>query len=195
MWVSTDGAARSLDVRGCAKDPALTAAAGNVDYDDLYRQHCARVLRLCRLLLSDLHEAEEVTQEVFLKLLREYRIDTRGIQWGPWLTRVAVNACRDRRRSGWWKWWRERHEEFEDESLPGKGLTPEDEVLNQEKRRRIWMSFRTLSARQQEVFVLRHVEGWSTEEVADTLGLSAGSIKRHLFRAVRQMRRSLGGPL
>jgi len=173
----------------------LTAVADNrEDYDDLYRLHHPRVLRLCRLLLSDPDEAEEVSQDVFVKLLKEHRIDTRGIQWGPWLTRVAVNACRDRRRSGWWKWWRERHQEFAEADLPGRELTPEDEVLNQEKRRRIWLSFRGLSARQQEVFVLRHVEGWSTDEVAETLGLSTGSIKRHLFRAVQQMRRTLGGP-
>ncbi len=44
-----------------------------VDYDDLYRAHHARVLRLCRLLLSDPHEADDVSQEVFLKLLRQQR--------------------------------------------------------------------------------------------------------------------------
>jgi RNA polymerase sigma-70 factor (ECF subfamily) len=172
-------------LKAVADDPA--------EYDALYRLHHPRVLRLCRLLLSDPHEAEEVTQEVFLKLLREQRIDQRGITWGPWLTRVAVNACRDRRRSGWWKWWRERHAEYEEADLPGRGPTPEDAVLSQEQRRRIWLSFRVLSPRQQEVFVLRHVEGWSTEEVAESLGVSTGSIKRHLFRAVQQMRRALGG--
>ena len=42
--------------------------------------------------------------------------------------------------------------------------------------------------------MLRHVEGWSTQEVADALGVETGSVKRHLFRAVRRLRVSLGEP-
>lgn len=162
-------------------------------YEGLYRAHCARVIWLCRLLLADSHEAEEVAQEVFLKLFREYQAQGRPMAWGPWLTRVTLNACRDRRRSGWWKWWRERSEEFREEDFSSSGLTPEEEVLSREERERIWRFFRELSPRQKEVFVLRHLEGRSTEEVAETLGLTAGSVKRHLFRAIRHLRKALGG--
>lgn len=162
-------------------------------YEGLYRAHYARVVRLCHLLLADPYEAEEVGQEVFLKLFREYQAQNRLMAWGPWLTRVTINACRDRQRSGWWKWWRKYSEEFQEVGYPSNGLTPEEEILSREKRWRIWHSFRELSPRQQEVFVLRHLEGWSTEEVAETLGLTAGSVKRHLFRAVRQLRKVLGG--
>jgi RNA polymerase sigma-70 factor (ECF subfamily) len=49
---------------------------------------------------------------------------------------------------------------------------------------------RELSARQREVFVLREIEGWSTEEVASTLGVSDGTVKRHLFRALLHLRRA-----
>jgi len=174
------------------EDERVKAAADDpVDYDELYRTHYARVLRLCRLLLSDPHEADDVTQDIFLKLLRAYQVDDRDLAWGPWLTRVTVNACRDRRRSGWWKWWRERHQEFVEADLPGRSLTPEQEALHSETRREVWRSFQELSARQQEVFILRQLEGWSTDEVAQTLGVSPGSIKRHLYRAVHHMRKSV----
>jgi RNA polymerase sigma-70 factor, ECF subfamily len=73
-------------------------------YDDLYRVHYPRVVRLCGLLLADPHEAEDVAQEVFVKLLQAARTEARTMAWEPWLTRVTVNACHDRRRSGWWKW-------------------------------------------------------------------------------------------
>lgn len=76
---------------------------------------------------------------------------------------------------------------------PSPDRTPEEEAISKEERGRIWLSFRQLSPRQKEVFVLRHLEGWSTEEVAETLGLTAGSVKRHLFRAVHHLRKSLGG--
>ena len=176
------------------KDASVKAAADQgADYDQLYRTHHARVLRLCQLLLSDPHEAEEVAQEVFLKLFRAHPGDGQVLSWGSWLTKVAINACRDRRRSGWWKWWRERHVEFVETGFSTDLPTPEEAAVSNERRREIWNSFRELSTRQQEVFALRYVEGWSTEEVAATLGLSTGSIKRHLYRAVHHLRTALRG--
>ena len=85
--------------------------------------------------------------------------------------------------------------ELHDIQLSSGGPTPEETTVNREERERIWHFFRHLSLRQQEVFVLRYVEGWSGEEVAKILGLTSGSVKRHLFRAVHQMRKSLGGRL
>ena len=58
---------------------------------------------------------------------------------------------------------------------------------------RLWQAFQALPARQREVFALRYVEGWSTAAVAEALGLTVGSVKRHLFRAVRRLRQTLGG--
>src|SRR4029077_16841894 len=69
---------------------------------------------------------------------------------------------------------------------------PSEALVSEETRRRIWAAFRELPRRQQEVFVLRYIDDQSTPDVAQTLGLSAGSVKRHLFRAVRHMRRTLG---
>ena len=163
------------------------------DYEQLYYTHRARVLRLCHLLLGDADEALEVSQEVFLKLHTALASDGAPIKWGPWLRVVAVNACRDRRRSRWWRWGR-TSETFDDEQFAGTTLTPEQSAINRETRQRIWQTFRTLSERQREVFALRHLEGWSTEEVADTLGMSTGSVKQHLFRAVQHMRSALGEP-
>ena len=70
--------------------------------------------------------------------------------------------------------------------------SPVEAAIGEETRRRIWLAFRGLPGRQREVFVLRHVEEWSTEEVASALGLSPGSVKRHLFRAIRRLRQTLG---
>jgi RNA polymerase sigma-70 factor (ECF subfamily) len=161
------------------------------DYEQIYHAHRLRVLRLCHLLLGDADEAQEVSQEVFLKLHRALTGDGAPIKWGPWLKTVAVNACRDRRRTRWWRWGR-TSEVFIDELHAGNALTPEQSALSRETRDRIWRAFQTLSTRQREVFALRHLEGWSTDEVADTLRMSTGSVKRHLFRAVQHMRSALG---
>jgi RNA polymerase sigma-70 factor (ECF subfamily) len=167
-------------------------------YEELYRLHYLRVVRLCRLLLADPHEAEDVAQEVFVKLLQASKTETRAMAWEPWLTRVTVNACRDRRRSGWWKWWRAPWHTADADvpsvlDHPSPGPTPEEEALSREVRGRIWQVFRELPSRQQEVFALRYLEGWSTDAVAEALGLSVGSVKQHLFRAVHRLRAVIGG--
>jgi RNA polymerase sigma-70 factor (ECF subfamily) len=66
-------------------------------------------------------------------------------------------------------------------------------AISNETRRQIWQVFRRLPDRQREVFVLRHLEGWTGPEIATSLGLSPGSVKRHLFRAVHRLRAALGG--
>jgi RNA polymerase sigma-70 factor (ECF subfamily) len=168
---------------------SLTAPSG---CEELCRTHYSRVFQLCRLLLVDRHEAEEVAQEVFLKLVKECQSHSQILSWEAWLTRVAINACRDRRRSAWWKWWREEHVEFQEAEFPSNRLTPEQQVLSREQQERIWRLFCALSSRQREVFVLRRLEGLSSEEVAQVLGLTSGSVKRHLFHAIRHLRKGLG---
>ena len=116
-------------------------------YEGLADAHYGRLRRLCALLLGDREEANEVVQEVFLKAWTLRNGAGAPNDWGAWLTRVAVNGCRDRRRVGWWPRFR-RSDRVED--LP-------------------------------------------TAQVAATLGVSEGSVKRHLFRAIHRLRQTLGG--
>jgi RNA polymerase sigma factor (sigma-70 family) len=165
---------------------------GHPSFDQLYGRHAGSVVRLCRLLLRDPQEAQDVSQEIFVKLFKEHRNHTVA-EWDRWLRRVTINACRDRRRSAWWRLWRTgTSEPLEENRIAGREATPEQTVMRLETRRELWSAFRRLSTRQREVFALRHVEGLSTTEVAETLGVTEGSAKRHLFRAVRQLRVVLG---
>jgi RNA polymerase sigma-70 factor (ECF subfamily) len=151
------------------------------------------VLRLCRLLLQDPDEAEDACQDVLAKLLARGGVDLASPFLDRWLARVTVNACRDRRRSGWWRWWRMRGRDVDELVLTASDPTPEEAVVALETRREIWRAFQALSVRQQEVFALRHVHGLSTAEVASTLGVTDGSAKRHLHRAVHRLRAALEG--
>jgi RNA polymerase sigma-70 factor (ECF subfamily) len=160
-------------------------------FEGLYKAHYLKVQRLCRMLLRDTAEAEETGQEVFLKMFKQYQTASWPNDWSAWLTRVTVNACHDRRKSAWWKWWRSSNGEVQLAEYPSSARTPEQEALGREQQIHIWRAFRELSGRQQEVFVLRYLEGWSTEEVAKTLAISEGSVKNHLFRAVHNLRDAL----
>jgi RNA polymerase sigma factor (sigma-70 family) len=154
--------------------------------------HYGRLRRLCRLVLGDPQEAEDVVQEVFLKAHEAERLGRAPMDWGAWLTRVAVNACRDRRRAGGWMRFRFRSSPVDDLPLVADTPAPGDVAVSEDTRRRIWAAFRALPRRQREVFALRHIEEQTTADVAQALGLSPGSVKRHLYRAVRQLRRALG---
>lgn len=169
-----------------------TAVATMTHSDDLHRAHRQRIARLCQVLLADPDEAADASQEVFAKLCQAVATETRPMDWSAWLTRVAVNACRDRRRSGWWRWWRERGVGLDQAELRGLVRTPEDEVIGRETQLRVWHAVCALPPRQREVFALRQIDGRSTDEVAALLGISAGSVKQHLFRAVHTLRRAMG---
>ena len=84
--------------------------------------------------------------------------------------------------------------ELDPNETPGSGATPEQEAVRREEHGRVWAVLRRLPARQREVFVLRHLEGFTTNDVAALLGIASGSVKRHLFRAVHALRRALGEP-
>jgi RNA polymerase sigma-70 factor, ECF subfamily len=154
--------------------------------------HYGRLRRLCRLLLGDPQEAEDVVQEVFLKAHEVEQLGRAPMDWAAWLTRVAVNACRDRRRAGGWMRFRLRSRRIDDLPLVTDTPGPDDVAVSEDTRRRIWAAFRGLPRRQQEVFALRYIEERATTDVAAALGLSPGSVKRHLYRAVRHLRRALG---
>ena len=160
--------------------------------DTIVIAHYGRLRRLCRLMLGDPQEAEDVVQEVFLKAHEAERLGRAPMDWGAWLTRVAVNACRDRRRAGGWMRFRLRSTHIDDLPLVANTQAPSDAAVGEDTRRRIWVAFRALPRRQQEVFALRHIEEQSTTDVALALGLSQGSVKRHLYRAMRHLRRALG---
>ena len=173
-------------------DVVRLAVASMPSYEELHRAHRSRIARLCRAILADPDEAADAVQDVFTKLHQAIRTETRPMDWSAWLTRVTVNACRDRRRSGWWRWWRERGVAFDDGRFPARARSPEDELAGRETAQRVWAVVRGLPARQREVFALRQLDGLSTDEVADLLGISTGSVKQHLFRAVHALRRAIG---
>ena len=158
--------------------------------DSLVREHRERIVRLCRLLLPDRDEAEDAAQETMMKLVREIRAGNVPRSAPAWLATVAIHTCRDRRRSRWWRWWQGSGEEMAE--IAGAAPTPEAAVLARAGERRIFAAFRALSARQREVFLLRHVEGLTTTETAEALALDVGTVKRHLFRAVAKLRVELG---
>jgi RNA polymerase sigma factor (sigma-70 family) len=105
-----------------------TGSTPAVDHERIYRAHKARILNLCRLLLRDSDQAEDVAQEVFLRAFERIGSQETPKVWEAWLVRVAVNACRDRQRSAWWK--SRRRPGDLDELAPWLSLSSEEQARN-----------------------------------------------------------------
>ena len=170
----------------------MTAREGSVEgrpsYEELFDAHAQRLHRLCRLLLKDHQEAEEVVQEVFLRLHKAQEQGPAPDSPGAWLTRVAANLCHDRNRAGWWPRWRHLTDRIEDVALAAREPSPEHAAIQKETLRRIWSAFHRLSDRQREVFVLRYVENLPYEEIAPLRGVTVDAA-RHLAHRARAVLR------
>lgn len=149
--------------------------------------------RMCR---SD-EDAKDILQETFLAAVRSVR-DFRGEgKLTTWLFRIAANACRKLHRRG--KFEPRRHlslEEFipsEDEKalLASAGETPEAVLLRADLREVLEAGIVSLSPPYRAVLILRDLEGLSTEETADALGLTTVTVKVRLHRARLALRRRL----
>ena len=78
------------------------------------------------------------------------------------------------------------------EWMPDNGASPEARTLQKERVAAIWRATRNLSERQRTIFILRFVEDMDVLEIADATGLSEGTVKVHLFRALQAVRRRIG---
>lgn len=173
--------------------------AGDVAaFEGLVAAHQKRVFRIALRLLGDVEEAACATQDCFLRAFGALpRCPKAAAEQERWLARLATNLCLDRLRSRKWRWWRRRlgleskEAGAEVTALASPLRSPEREILARELADRLTRALDRLSPRQRAVFVLRHYEGCSQEEIAQQLSLNIGAVKAHLSRALVKLRREL----
>jgi RNA polymerase sigma-70 factor (ECF subfamily) len=156
-----------------------------------------RIYVLCLRLLRDRHEADSVTQDVFLEAYRAMAKPSGQQIREPakWLTRVAFNMCYDRLRSKRWRFWQRNSSSADGETIlqlvPAPDLNQEDAAAAHDIRRRVEAALQRLSTRQRAVFILRHEEDRSLEDIAGITGLDVGTVKAHMARAIKKLREEL----
>jgi RNA polymerase sigma-70 factor, ECF subfamily len=174
------GVPRELD-----DDVALAASGDPSAFERLYRTHVARIHGLARRMLGS-GEADEVTQDIFVRTWQKLDQFRGESAFGTWLHRLAVNVVIERRRS--FAIHRERISD--DESALYFATAPQ-------ARTDLAMDFDTaieqLPAGAREILVLHDVEGYKHREIAAMLGITTGTSKRQLHRARMLMRQHLGG--
>jgi RNA polymerase sigma-70 factor (ECF subfamily) len=165
---------------GPAEGSEETAAkAGDLAaFDRLMRQYERLVLVTALRLLGDLEDAQDASQEVFLRLYRNLNKVGASGDLSGWLYRVTVNVCHDARRK------RQLSGPVEDaDELPALTTDPQRAAVETERRRALEMSLRMLSEKERAVLVLRDLEGLSTEEVARALGTTEATVRSQLSKA------------
>ena len=174
--------------------------------DDAAAQEFARVVerhrpQIFRFLLSstrDVDLAETLTQECFLKAHRNWGSFRGESSAMTWLMRIAINLQKDHWRNRRMQFWRQTRSNAVDvdeasEWLPSGERTAEQKLLAREKVGQVWKAVEGLSERQRTVFLLRYVEEQELNEIATATGLSEGTVKAHLSRALAKVRTQLGG--
>ena len=165
-------------------DDAALAAAGDVAaFERLYREHVARIHSLARRLIGP-DDADEVTQDVFVRVWEKLSTFRGEAAFGTWLHRVAINLILGRRK----KLGIRRDRFVEGEKVLEKLRSNPGEV---ETRVDFETAIEYLPDGAREVFVLHDVEGYKHEEIANTLGISAGTSKSQLHRARMILREHL----
>lgn len=161
------------------------AAAGDQDaFERLYRGHVGRVYSLA-LRLAGPAEADDLTQEVFIRAWSKLGTFKGEAQFGTWLHRLAVNHILSRR--GVLRRWEDRH--ATGDSLLGRLLAPRRQAAGE--RLDLEGALELLPRRARQVFVLYDVEGYGHGEIAEALGVSVGTSKSQLHRARMLLRERL----
>ena len=155
------------------------AKAGNLAaFEALMRQYERMVLVTALRLLGNLEDAQDASQEVFLRLYRNLKKVEAATNFSGWLYRVTVNVCYDMGRK--------RVAVVPVEDLPelvAAGENPQESVTGAERRRVLQLSLRQLSAKERAALVLRDLEGLSTGEVARALGSTEATVRSHISKA------------
>jgi RNA polymerase sigma-70 factor (ECF subfamily) len=183
---------------GGAGDRELMArlAAGDREaLAPLMERHYRRLYRIALSYLRQPDDALDVVQEVFVKAYQSASRWDGSAEAGPWLARITVNLSIDR-----WRRNRRRAQTFTPlaesdrvATLADLGPAPDRRVQGREAGERVAAALRGLPERQRAVVVLRHYQDMSLEEIAGTLGMSLGTVKSSLHRALHRMRAGLAG--
>ena len=187
----------TLDISTIGRAAAESAL---LDFELVVREHQRRIYRVLLGLVRDPDLADNLTQDCFVRAYQK-RTSFRGeSSVSTWLISIAINLARDHgrsRRAGFWRRLFSVPAEETETALASAadlGASPERSLMARQELDRVWKIVDELPERQREVFLLRFAEEMPLEEIALALGREVGTVKAHLFRAVRTVRKRMRNP-
>lgn len=172
----------------------------------LARGYERRIFSLAFHYTRDPHDAEDLSQEVWIKAykgLKGFRGDS---SFYTWLRQITINSFLNYKRGGWLRRTGGHGSSavemsFDDQealdyanslAIRNRASDLEDEIQRKMLVERVVQALGELTAQQRLIFLLKHHEGMTYEEISRDLGCSVGTIKKSLFRAVLKLRQHLG---
>ncbi len=153
-------------------------ASTPVQLDDLIERHKAMVFRTAWRILGEKSDAEDVTQEVFLRLYK-----TKEEPTAPWIYRITVNLCLDQIRKR-----KPQAGESTLEALATPQRNPEQQLDLEQKRQRLARLIARLPERERACIVLRDLEGLNSREVAEILDCTEATVRTSIHRAKEKLK-------
>jgi RNA polymerase sigma-70 factor (ECF subfamily) len=168
------------------------------EFSRMVTSHRPQIFRFLLASTRDVDLAETLTQECLLKAYRNWGSFRGESSVMTWLMRIAINLQKDHWRNRRMQFWRQTRNNSVDvdeagDWLPSGESSVEKKLLVREQVGHVWKAVERLSERQRTVFLLRYVEERELSEIAAATGLSEGTVKAHLSRAVGKVRTELRG--
>lgn len=166
-------------------------------FTDLVGQYKKKVYYLAYDITGDHHEAEDISQEVFMKVYRALKRFRRDSKMSSWLHQITVNASIDflRRKSAKpAKSMAELDNLSTQEEFMGsssQGFDPVRSTESSQIQNRIAQAIQKITPKERAVFVMCHYNGLKMNEAAETMNITVGTVKSLLFRAIRKLRKEL----
>jgi RNA polymerase sigma-70 factor (ECF subfamily) len=155
--------------------------------DILVRRYLRPIHAVCASYIAHKADVDDVVQETFMRAIRSITSYDARRPFAPWLYQVARNTARRRLSSNALR----RMEPMPDVEPPATGASPEVLAQRSQLRRHVDEAMTRLPEQQRTAFRLHDVDGYSTTEIAQLMGLTAGTVRSHVHHARRALRNSL----
>jgi RNA polymerase sigma-70 factor (ECF subfamily) len=154
-------------------------------YGELVLRHQTGVFNVCYRILHERTEAEDLSQETFLRARERLDLFDEERPFGPWIRRVAANVCLNHLET------QKRTAELNEERDADENQGPERQVEAREQSEQIRRALASLPARYRVVVELRHYQELTYDEIAAELRIPLSDVKSHLFRARKMLAEKL----
>ena len=173
------------------RDLIRKSQAGDLQaFERLVVARRGQVFRIARQIVGEDEEAKDVAQMGFVRLWQTLPRYREGGSFGAYLHRITVNLAFDSARKRESREWARGMDARELEELAGPTL-PAENLEPGEIQRIFGVLSRRLGSRQKAAFVLREIEGMSTEDVAEILGMSESTVRNHVHAARKALQEGL----